>query len=227
MINRIYPMEIHDDIVAKYKQIDDKLFMTLDETIVLSLEISRQIKNRYPHPEIIFGIANGALMMSKVIADNLDLPMIILNIRRKGSGIKRIVSKVPGMRAIFSLVYRMPFFNLPLKFAMRLFEGLKKTDIHQESFNVDGKVVALVDDCIETGQTIALARETLLSAGAKQVVTCCISWSRLLDSVEKYEVEPDIYISRRVQHYPWSGNSPYWEDWMTWLADHDIRTIES
>src|SRR5688572_16522418 len=112
------------NIIAKYSSIDEKVFMTLEESIVLSAEIAKRLASWGPQPEAVAGIANGALLVAKIIADRLELPIFTIDIRRRGSGIKQTLFRAPGLRTIFSLLYRVPVINLPLRYAMRQFEGL-------------------------------------------------------------------------------------------------------
>lgn len=210
------------EIVTKYESIDDKVFMTLEESLVLARELARRLEGFRKRPEVVVGVANGALLISDVVAKQLSIPMHAIRIQRRGTGIKQALSRIPGMRGMFSFLYRVPVLNAPLVWAMRRLEGLKKSRSGQP-LPVSNKIVALVDDCIESGQTIAAAREMLTKSGAQAVVVACISWSKLRDSNAAHGVRPDIFISKRVQHYPWSTNSPYWKDYLDLLKGRGIK----
>lgn len=205
-------------IVDKYAGSDDKIYMTLEEAIVLSREIALRLSNWQPRPDLVVGIANGALLMTRVIADELSCPMTIVTFRRRGSRVKEWLDQVPYATILLSRIYSIPVFRLPLYYALRSLQGLSRQKEQQEHPDVSGKSVALIDDCIETGQSIGAAKSQLAQDGAGTVIVCCLSWSRKVDSFAMHAVEPDIYIGRRVQHYPWSMNSPFRADLERWLA---------
>lgn len=205
-------------IVEKYADIDDKVYMTLEEAIVLSREIALRLSAHEPRPDVVVGIANGALLMTKVIADELSCPMTMVTFRRRGSRVKEWLDQVPHATSLLSRIYSIPVFRLPLYYALRSLQGLSGRKDREELPDVLRKNVALIDDCIETGQSVTAAKNLLLENGAGAVIVCCLSWSRKVDSLEMHKVEPDIYIGRRVQHYPWSINSPFRGELGRWLA---------
>ena len=211
--------------VERYAALDDKIFMTLEESILLSEELAERLGDLDSKPECVVGIANGALLMATVIAQQLGVPMISLTIRRKGSVLKQSLARIPGLRRTVSYLYGLTAFRPLLARGMRRFEALEQEGATESELPVRGLRVALVDDCIESGQTIARAMQLLESAGATGVATCCISWSRLKDSWSEHQVRPDLYIGRRVQHYPWSGNSPYLAEFSSWLAGHGVTQV--
>ena len=65
---------------------------------------------------------------------------------------------------------------------------------HDVSGDIAGKRILLVDDILESGRTIAFARENLLGRGAEEVRTCL-----LLDKpgARKIEIEAD-YVGFRI-----------------------------
>jgi adenine/guanine phosphoribosyltransferase-like PRPP-binding protein len=214
-----------EDIVARYEVVDNKLFMTMDEALVLSKEIASRIRISEVNPEAVVGIANGALLVTKVIADELGLPMVITGVRRRGSRIKDVVCRVPWLKRFFVAVYRIPIVRLPLYYTLRSLEDIETGNLPATEFKVNGFKVALIDDCIESGRSIKVTRDALLAAGATDVMVCCISWSRKADSASTYGVVPDVYLSRRVHHYPWSRNSRYWMEFEDWVKASGLSLV--
>lgn len=216
----------HAAIVKRYQDTDKKIYMTMDEAIALSLELADRLRSWDPQPEAVVGIANGALMMTKLISDRLNLPVCFLTIRRRGSALKQRLFRIPGARRVASFLYAVPHARPPLRYVNQNLMSLQDSAGHSEDLLVTGKVVALIDDCILSGQSIARASEIIHAAQAKSVVVGCISWSRSNDSATENGVAPHTYITRRTHHYPWSMNSPYWRDYVSWLADNGISQVK-
>lgn len=203
-------------VVEKFANTREKSFMTMNEAITLSREIAYRVSALSEQPEIIIGIARGGLLLSKVISSTLHIPMETILIQRKGSIIKEKLARIPGLVALSSLWYQIPFLNAPLKFVIDQFSSLA-TASHQLTPNVYKKHILLVDDAIETGQTLISAREMLSAAGACSIKTAVLAWSNLGDLNNEERIRPDIFIGRRVQHFPWSRNSPYRAGYKSWL----------
>ncbi len=205
------------EISEKFASTQEKLFMTLDEAIALSREVARQVSTFPERPEFIIGIACGGFLMAKVIALTLDIPMETIRIQRKGSLIKEKFSMVPGLVTLTSAWYQVPVLNIPLKYIMNQFSSLAPVS-PQLTPNVYKKRILLIDDAIETGQTLISAKDILSAAGASSIKTAVLAWSNHPDLTYKEEIRPDVFIGRRVQHFPWSRNSPYRQDYESWLV---------
>lgn len=205
------------DLLAKFSKTQEKFFMTMDEAIALSREIALRASILPEQPEIIIGIAGGGLLLAKVVALALNLPMETILIQRKGSRIKEKASMIPGLVPLASAWFQIPVLNIPFKYMMNRFSSLApfSQDLTPHVFH---KHVLLVDDAIETGQTLISARETLIAAGASTIRTAVLAWSNHSDVTNQEYVRPDMFIGRRVQHFPWSRNSPYRHEYERWLV---------
>lgn len=212
----------HEDVVSRYERLTEKQFMSIDDAVLLSRELAKRIRDQNLAPDRLVGIANGALLMTKVIADELGLPFSMISLRRKGSRIKQVLGQWPIVGRIAGAVYRSPVVGNAFKKAMIPFNALEKADVAVDRGLAKSDLVILVDDCIESGQTVRVARDQLIAAGAKRVVTCCLSWSMVDNSEAANGVKPDIFINRRIQHYPWSRNSPHWADFESWLSTRGL-----
>jgi adenine/guanine phosphoribosyltransferase-like PRPP-binding protein len=210
-----------DSVLAKYESTDVKMFMSVDEATVLAEELARRLGTNNPRPDLVVGIADGALLIARVVADRLGVPMQVLRIRRRGTGIKKTLATLPWLRSaigkVYGLLYSLPAVRPLMMAIMNRFQKLEEP-AHAELPEVRGKHVALIDDCIESGQTF-LAASRMLS-GARSVRSACISWSR---GSQGRHVAPDIFINRRIQHFPWSTNSPHWDEYHATLARLGIR----
>jgi adenine/guanine phosphoribosyltransferase-like PRPP-binding protein len=200
---------------------DPPAFMTVEESVALARELGERL--RALKPEVVVCIPNGALLIAKVIADQLHLPLQKLLIRRRGSGLKKAFTRIPGLRAFVSWLYHLPIIYSLIDRAMHGLDGLSAMRQNPHEFPVKGRVVALIDDCILTGQTIGMARQFLEAANAKAVVVACITWETSRDSQSAYNVKPDVFINRRFQSFPWSMDSPYWNEFVSWLNERGIE----
>lgn len=205
------------DLLAKFAKTQEKFFMTMDEALALSREIARRVSTLPEQPELVVGIAGGGLLLAKVISLTLNLHMETVLIQRKGSRIKEKASRIPGLVTLTSAWFQIPGLNIPLKYMMNRFSSLAPIAQHLTP-DVLQKHVLLVDDAIETGQTLISARDILIAGGASSIKTAVLAWSNHGDGTNQDYVCPDMFIGRRVQHFPWSRNSPYRHEYERWLT---------
>ncbi len=207
-------------IVKKYASCQDKLYMTVDESIELAHELSKRVKEMKTNPDYVVGIANGALLLTRVIATDLNLPFEMLTIRRKGSLLKEKLGRYTLVTKIFSKWYKNERINPPLIWIMKRMVDLTSDAMDQSLQHLAGSHILLVDDAIETGQTVALAKNILHQSGCLSVTTCVVTWSKNHKAEQKYS-KPEIYIGRVIQHYPWSFNNPFYKDFGHWIKQNN------
>lgn len=210
------------DVVRKYAEVEEKIFMTLEESIDLSKGLAERVLEADYKPDYIIGIANGALLPTHVVADELKLPFEYIRMRRQGSRWKRRLAKIPGVRAVFSLLFKVQVFARLVAPIIDSVNKLESEEVDKNSLPHEGRSILLVDDAIESGQSIASAVDMLLLQGAKSVKVAVIGWSKRIDSEQKHGVVPDYVLNRRLQHYPWSENNPQVHAYRSWLAKHDL-----
>lgn len=211
-----------DAIVRKYAEIGEKINMSLDEAVALSKGLARVVARGDYRPNYVIGIANGALLPTQVLATELALPFEYIRMRRQGSRWKRRLAKVPGLRSVFSLLFRAQLFARLVAPVIDRVNKLESEDVDEKALPHRGRRILLVDDAIESGQSIAAAVELLKAQGASSVEVAVISWSRRLDSEQNHGVVPDYVLNRRLQHYPWSENNPQVHAYREWLSAHDL-----
>jgi len=212
-------------IVEKYAETEEKMFMTIDEAIQLSHELAIRIAARGENPELIVGVANGALLVTKIVSDDLNIPMQIIKIKRKATTAKEFIAKRPILLKIISVCYRFPVLHKPMEWLINRFKMLDVEDYSEEVCNqAHKKNIVVVDDAVETGQTLAMVCQMFNCNASKIVTTAVISWSKKYDSDAQNGIVPNIYIGRRIQHFPWSGNSPYLQEYLQWLAANNLKT---
>lgn len=208
-------------VVEKFAITRGKNFMTMDEAMVLSREIARRVSALSDKIEVVIGIGGGALLISKIISSKLRIPMETIWIQRKGSRIKETLSRIPWLVTLISKWYHIPGLNIPLKCIMSWFSSLARVS-GQSTPIVHRKHILLVDDVIETGQTLTMAKKILSAGGPHSINTAVLVWANHSDLNKDESIRPDIFIGHRVQHFPWSLNSPYFHDYESWLKQPHV-----
>ncbi|HTJ56939.1 MAG TPA: phosphoribosyltransferase [Devosiaceae bacterium] len=207
---------------AKYQHTLEKDFMPMSEAEALSRDLATVIARKNITGDVIVGLANGALVPARIVSDELGLPLEIVFVRRQGSRIKRRLLAVKEFLRIPSrLVTWRPLLPLWIYFQDRT-SKLESTGAPFQ-FEVAGKRVLLVDDCIVTGNSVVHVRDQLLHAGASAVTIAVICWCDLETSSA---VEPEVYLHRQIQFYPWSNNSPFYRDFLAWLESRQLALWE-
>ena len=193
--------------------------MTMHEVEDLSHDLANEIET-HGKPDLVVGLANGALMPTKIVADHLGVPFQIAHIRRRGSRYKQLLFAVKRALRIPNAVLTFgPVFAILSRIQKR-YEDLEHSDT-AFGFDVAGKYVVLVDDAVHTGQTARHAKEQLLLGGASRVRIAVICWYRGEDDSGSWE--PDIYLHTNPQFYPWSNNSPFLQEFMAWLPANGLH----
>jgi hypoxanthine phosphoribosyltransferase len=203
---------------AKYERATEKGFMTMAEATDLSRDLAIKVRRADVASDLVVGIANGASMPARIVSDELEQPLEIVFVRRQGSRIKRRLLVVKDfLRIPPQLILWGPF--LPL---WRFFQNrTSKLEGGEGSlgFDVTGKRVLLVDDCVVTGNSLRHVRDRLLGAGASAVTTAVICWCKY-DTTSV--MEPEFHLHTQIQVYPWSNNSPWYRDFLEWLKVRGI-----
>ncbi len=212
-------------IVEKYRNIDNKVFMSIYEAEVLSMELARRIKEKNLKIDKIIGIANGAILPVTIISNFLGLPMEMIKIRRKGSGIKRKLSKVPFILNFVAFFYKLPFSKYLLISIMDRFNQLE--DSNSDGLvtdGIEGSTILIVDDVIDSGQTLKRIYDMQFELNSNvKLYSAVISWYSSCQNKIEGAFEPDFFTSKKIHHYPWSQNSMYFSEYQQWLANRDLN----
>ncbi len=110
---------------------------------------------------------------------------------------------------------------------MNKFNRLEENESQQQMGNQEELTILVIDDAVETGQTLKRIMEMQLEKNsAAKIYTAVISWSVAYKNPVPDAVEPDFFISKRIQHYPWSQNSNYFPAYQKWLKDRGLQEWE-
>lgn len=203
----------------KFLDIDKTVYMTMEEAIALSRDLADTI-DLSGRPDMLVGVANGALLPMKVVSDELGLSMQVVHLRRKGSRYKQTLFAIKEALGIpTSLLTIRPMRAIQTWFEQRT-SALEETN-DAFAFDVTGKDIMIVDDAIHTGMTARHLKDRLLTKGAARARVAVICWHR--GPTDSGDWSPDLYLHRRYQWYPWSNNSPYFHHYLAWLAEKGFR----
>jgi hypoxanthine phosphoribosyltransferase len=206
------------DAYTKFQNIDHTVYMTMEEAIALSRDLADTIDGA-GGPDMLVGLANGALLPMKTVADELGLRFHVIYIRRKGSRYKQSLYAIKqALRIPTSWLTIRPMRALQTWFEQRT-SALEEAD-DAFAFDVASKDIMIVDDAIHTGATARHLKDRLLAKGAAKVRIAVICWYR--GPTDSGDWTPDLYLHRRYQWYPWSNNSPHFPEFLTWLADRQL-----
>jgi hypoxanthine phosphoribosyltransferase len=199
-----------------HARLDRKVYMSLDEALGLSQALAQRARALSPTPDLAVGLANGAVLPTRVVADALGVPFQMVKVRRQGSRLKQRLSALKRLLRLPPGVLRHPLVNaFSLAFDRRF--GRIEASPGTLGFPVAGKTVLVIDDCIDSGASVAHVRDRLVAAGAARVQIAVLCWSNKHDTEADHRVVPDIHLHRRIQYYPWSINSPHYAAFVAWL----------
>lgn len=193
-------------------------FMSFREAIALCHSISALVRERLPEPDVVVGVANGGTLPAFIVANDLQKPLKVINVRRKGSGLKQ------RLKGVFDALH-IPtdiFFRTPLRILFELFQsgtaGLTEVS-GTFDFPIEGQHVLIVDDSVVSGRTMEYIRSRFLQNGAARVSVAVMSCERL---ASPDIAEPEIILNRVFQFFPWSNNSPYWREYMDFMKTNQL-----
>lgn len=195
-----------------------KTFVTLDESIGLSQQLGRRIRALPQSPDLAVGLANGGILPAHFAAEAAGLPYRIVKVRRKSSRLKQRLSFLKRFLRLSPRILALkPVNALSLWFDTRF----NKVEESGGGLGIDvaGRNVVIVDDCIDSGSSVAHVRSKLLAAGARSVTLAAISWATKFDSQAMHGVTPDIHLHRIIHYYPWALNNPDYGKFEGWLQD--------
>lgn len=200
----------------RHAQLDRKVYMTLDDAIGLSHALAQRARALQPRPELAVGLANGAVLPTRIVAEALGIPFHMVKVRRRGSRLKQRLSALKRLLRLPPGLLRHPLVNA---FSLAFDRRFGRIEDTGAAFDVAvaGKTVLVIDDCIDSGASVAHVRDRLTAAGAARVQIAVLCWSHKHDTEAARGVVPDLHLHRRIQYYPWSINSPHYADFVAWL----------
>ncbi len=198
--------------------------MSLEEAVELSRQLAQTMTESVDKPDLIVGLANGALLPTKVVSDALGIPYRMVRVRRQGSRYKQIVVRIKNALHLDSRILTWG----PMKYLRSRFEArYNKLESASNTFDFDvqGLSVALVDDCIESGKSVRYVYDALKKQGASRVSINVLCWYQETPGVLP-EGRPDTFLHTAIQVYPWAATHPNLNGYMKWLKDNGMEHWE-
>ena len=195
--------------------------VTIAEAEALGRDLAASARMQGLEPDLVVGLANGAFLPAKTVADALGVPFRMVKVRRKGSRYKQqLLAIKQALRIPSGVILWGPFKALWVMFQ----NGTNQLEAGGESFDfdVEGMTVLMVDDCVETGASFRYVGERLRAGGAVDVRTAVFCWSRM-PKVPEAQSRPDVHLHRQIQYYPWSNNSKYLDNFYGWMAQNRLE----
>jgi hypoxanthine phosphoribosyltransferase len=194
--------------------------VTLDEAEELGRDLVHAVESTRFRPEIIVGLANGAIFPTYVVAAELSLPYHMVQVRRRGSRYKqRLMVVQKKLRIPSGLIMWGPMKRLWVLFQNRT--NNLETAANTFDIDVSGKRVLIVDDCVDTGASLRYVADKLRAGGATDILTAVYCWSRM-PKVDEALARPGLYLHRQTQYYPWSNNSRHLKAFSDWLEKNGL-----
>ena len=195
--------------------------MHVAEAVALSRLLARRIVEHAGKPDIVVGLANGALLTTTICGEELGIPARVVMVRRQSSRYKQELLRLKEF-------FHIPTWFMstrPVRYLSSSFQkGFSKLETAEQSFGflVRGLHVAVVDDCIVSGRSIQHVVDRMYAQGAARVTIAAMCWTE-----EEYggsmKERPDVYLHRKIQWYPWSNNSPHRNRYLAWLAERGLE----
>lgn len=203
----------------RFAALATKDYMTLEEAVDLCEAIGRRIAQLSPRPELAVGLANGGILPAVTAARSAGIECRIVRVRRKSSRLKqrlgflkRVLRLPPGLLAWKPIDFLSRSFD-------RTFNQVEGDGTEDEfGFEVSNRHVVIVDDCVDSGSSVAHVRGKLLERGAVSVRIAVISWATKIDSQARHGVAPDIHLHRIIHYYPWAMNNSEYSRFESWLT---------
>lgn len=205
-------------VVDRYARDSERLFMSFGDAEALAAALYHRIAVLRPAPEAVIGIATGGLYLAHSLASRLAVPCLVLRIQRKATRLKRRLGRCRPLVRLAARVLSTPAIGPPARAILDRMNGLEEIPPGSVALPVAGKHLILVDDCVESGQTLQRARSIAAACGASSVRSAVITWAARPPLGTPSLVAPDIWLNRLVPHFPWSANSPWYPEFERWLS---------
>ena len=179
----------------------DYLELSIKNVEEKSKELYEKIKSEYDYDLVIF-IAKGSYLIGKELSELNNVPLLEIFATRKGSKLKKVVS---------------PFLKLiPKKILIRLREKEMNSTYHETnndrtvSFDesiyskyIDKKKILLVDDSIDSGNSIVLTKNEIKKFFKDAEIKVAV-----FNVMNKATIKPDFCVYEDTMICgPWSNDS--------------------
>ncbi len=178
--------------------------MTLEDVNNNSLKLYNIIKKDFDYDLVIF-IAKGSFLIGKELSRLNNTELLEISAKRKGNKFKSILKlfkKIIPKKILIKLRKKEMESNYHLKKNERKIEYDK--DLYMK--NINKKKILLVDDSIDTGNSIKLSKEELVKVFKNSTIKIAV-----FNVMDKAIIKPDYYLYKNTMICgPWSNDSKYY-----------------
>lgn len=174
--------------------------MKFKKVLASSETLAKEIEKRGFAPTAVIGIATGGLVPAHVVSTHLGCPLIIIKMARPMTGAKSRLGLSRFPKPVKQFLRR-------LEMSLGLYRILRKREIAMVSGELKPGRYVIVDDSLDTGNTMRVALEYLWNTVA--VPRSDVILASLTQIFDDASPAADVCIFRRVNfEFPWSQDSP-------------------
>jgi hypoxanthine phosphoribosyltransferase len=184
------------------------------EAETFARRLAELVKASQTNPDLVIGIADGGVHPALHVARALQVPLCTYRVSRASAPLKE--------------QFQFMRHALRWRFTRRLIRGIGRNldrgrasvrhDPEKLDSDVTAKRILLVDDCIDSGAATAAVRSMLRERGAAEVQIAVLCWTARSNSNVRYGIEPDVFLFRHLDSYPWSLENPEFPQFREWLG---------
>jgi hypoxanthine phosphoribosyltransferase len=184
--------------------------MSFQEAIDNSQQLAEEIEKHNFSPTAVVGIATGGLLPAKVVSNHLGCALIVISMARP-------LTSAKGWLGLSRLPHGIKQMLRRLEMALGLYRFMKNREISEVSGDVKPGRYVIVDDSLDTGNTMRVALEFLRdTANVPRSDVLLASITQIFDDASP---PADVCLYRRTNfEFPWSQDSPEYAKFVSYCA---------
>jgi hypoxanthine phosphoribosyltransferase len=172
----------------------------LDEFGSLARQLAQQVTASGYEPDCIVYLESGGRLLAAELCGRLGVGAVALQTSRRGGSIKR---------RLRPLATRLPdeLTDLMRRVESRWLSGWLRpsaVELAQRPVRLDGARVLIVDDAVDTGASVDIARTWALSHGATE---SAIRIAAITVTSDRVDGVVDYHVHQGLCRFPWSSDS--------------------
>lgn len=183
----------------------------LAELPALAERLAAEMRARGFAPDVVVYIETGARLLAHELGRVLAKPFVPIAVSRGGRGLK---SKFAGIASRLPIGIRDWLRQVEERSGIHRLTGRKISFDHASA--VAGRRILLIDDASDTGRTIEIARNQLVSCG---VSSNELATAVLTATTPRAQRVVDVYLFTRNSRMPWSPDSDEFGEAMRLAAE--------
>jgi hypoxanthine phosphoribosyltransferase len=172
----------------------------LDEFESLARQLAQQVSASGFEPDCVVYLETGGRLLAAELCGQLGVGAVALQTSRRGGSVKRrlrpLATRLPGELT-----------DLMRRAESRWLSGWLRpsaVELAEWSVRLDGARVLIVDDAVDTGASVGIARTWALSRGA---IESAIRVAVITVTSERVRSVVDYHIHQGLCRFPWSSDS--------------------